>query len=69
MQKLYSVKELTKISGLNKNLIYDFINFGYLRAIKFKTIKVTENSWNEFIDKYNGYDLSDLKNPKKIEVK
>ena len=64
MQKLYSVKELTKISGLNKNLIYDFINFGYLKAIK-----VTENSWNEFIDKYNGYDLSDLKNPKKIEVK
>ena len=68
MQKLYSVKELTKISGINKNALYDLINSGLLKAIKFKTLKVTENSWNEFINKYDGYDLSNLNKPKLLEV-
>ena len=69
MQKLYTIPELAKHSGINKNLLYDYINAGLVPVIKLKTLKIAEEYWNNFLEKYRGYDLSDPYNPKLLEVK
>lgn len=58
---LYTVKEVSNVLGVNVHLIYRLIKKGILPAIKLGGLKVKKESL-EFINKYEGMDLSNLDN-------
>ena len=60
--KLYTVPEVAKILGVNKGSVYSLIHKGVLTAIKFGRYKVPEFAIANFLQAYNGYDLTDLDN-------
>ncbi|WP_455577091.1 helix-turn-helix domain-containing protein [Anaerosinus sp.] len=58
--------EIAKRLGCNRNFVGALINSGLLRALRFgRTRKVRNSTLNEFLKKYEGYDLHELvkKNP------
>lgn len=57
---VYTVSETAEILKVNKNTIYDLIDSGVLKCIKLGNKKITAKSLTEFLDTYDGYDLSDL---------
>ncbi|WIF95163.1 helix-turn-helix domain-containing protein [Caminicella sporogenes] len=65
---LYTVDEIAKILKVNKNTVYDLIKKGHLIALKLGRYKITKFELIRFLKEYNGKDLSDLDNVKKIEV-
>ena len=66
--ELYTVTEVSKILKVNKNAVYDLIRNGYIKTLKYGVIKIPSTEVESFINKWTGYDLSDLKNPKQIEI-
>ena len=66
MSKIYTVKETAEILKCNVNRVYELIDLGLLTAMKLGRIKITEQSLNEFLENYDGMDLSDPKDIKKI---
>ena len=68
MQQIYTVKEVSKILKVNVHKVYDLIKSGLLPALKLGSLKVREESLNEFIAKYDGYDLTDFNNPVKLDL-
>ena len=68
MQQIYTVKEVSKILKVNVHKVYDLIKSGLLPALKLGSLKVREESLNEFINKYDGYDLTDFNNPVKLDL-
>ena len=59
---LYTVKETATVLGCNIHLVYDLINKGLLPAMKLGSLKIRLTSIEEFLEKYDGMDLSDLDN-------
>ena len=57
---VYTVSETAQILKVNKNTVYDLIHSCILRCIKLDNSIITANSLNEFLETYDGYDLSDL---------
>lgn len=68
MQQIYTVKEVSKILKVNVHKVYDLIKSGLLPALKLGSLKVREETLNEFIAKYDGYDLTDFSNPVKLDL-
>ena len=68
MQQIYTVKEVSKILKVNVHKVYDLIKSGLLPALKLGSLKVREESLNEFITEYDGYDLTDFNNPVKLDL-
>ena len=66
MQEIYTVKETSKILKTNVDYVYKLIKAGLLPSIKLGTIKIKSSSLEEFINKYEGYDLT---NPYEIKKK
>ena len=66
MEYLYTVSEAAQLLKVNKNSIYELINKKYLRILKYGVIKIPAKEIENFVNKYTGYDLSDLNNPQKI---
>lgn len=56
---LYSVNEVAKMLKIGKNRVYDLIHAGLLPVLKIGGMKVRKKTVEEFLDKYEGYDLSD----------
>ena len=54
---LYTISETASLLKVNKNMVYELINKGYLRSIKFGCRKVTRKALLEFLDKYDGEEL------------
>lgn len=65
---LYTVKETADILKANTDLVYALIRKGYLRPLKLKSLKVRKSTLENFLAKYDGYDLSDLDNIKELEM-
>lgn len=59
---LYTVKETATVLGCNIHLVYDLINKGLLPAMKLGSLKIRLVSIEEFLEKYDGMDLTDLNN-------
>lgn len=57
---VYTVNEVSQILKINKNSVYELINSGILKCMKLSSYKITLKSLNDFLDKYDGYDLSNL---------
>lgn len=66
--ELYTVAEVSKLLKVNKNAVYELIRNGYIKTLKYGVVKIPSNEVDMFINKWTGYDLSDLKNPKKIVI-
>lgn len=60
MSKIMAVKEVAKYLRVNPQYVYKLIYGGYLTALKLPTLKITEQALAEFLDRYQGQDLSNL---------
>ena len=47
--------------GIGKAKVYELINDGYLPALNLGGLKVRNETIDEFLKKYEGYDLTDIK--------
>lgn len=64
---LYTVEEVATILKVNKNTVYDLIRNKLLVALKLGRLKITRTTLIEFLNDFNGKDLSDLDNIKELE--
>lgn len=65
---LYTVKEVAKVLKTNVNYVYSLIKKGYLPALKLGSLKVRKVSVNEFLQRYEGKDLTNLDFIKNLEL-
>lgn len=65
---LYTVSETAKLLKTNQNYVYELIKQGFLPALKLGSFKIRKTTLNSFLEKYEGQDLTDLKNIKVLEV-
>lgn len=65
---LYTVSETAKLLKTNQNYVYELIKQGFLPALKLGSLKIRKATLNSFLKKYEGQDLTDLKNIKELEV-
>lgn len=63
---VYTVVELTKILKINKNAVYSLLNKGLIKYLILGGKKVRKITLDEFLEKYDGKDLSDLDNIKDL---
>lgn len=63
---LYTVKETADVLKTNTDCVYELIKKGYLKCLKLKSYKIRKSTLEKFLDKYEGYDLSDLDNIKEL---
>jgi len=59
---LYTVAEVAKLIKTNTNYVYELIKKGFLPALKLGSYKVRRAALLEFLEKYEGKDLTDLNN-------
>lgn len=64
---LYTVKETAKILKCNINLVYTLINTGLLKSLKLGSRKVRDRTLEEFLDKYDGQDIDEIIEQKRLE--
>ena len=65
---LLTVKDVAKIMKTNVNYVYSLIKKGYLPALKLGSYKIRKVSVEEFLEKYEGKDLTNLDVIKNLEV-
>lgn len=56
---VYSVRDVSQILHTNPAFVYKIINLGLLPALKLGSIRVRKDALDEFLRRYEGYDLSD----------
>lgn len=66
---LMSVTDVVKRLKTDKTTVYELIKRGLLRALKLRSLKISNSEVNRFLRVYQGMDLSDLNNIKEIEFK
>lgn len=66
MDELLTVKQVSEKLKGNPNQVYDLHKAGLLKGIKLGCLKFSSKTVDNFIAKYVGYDLTDLKNIKEI---
>lgn len=64
---LYTVKETSKILKCSVNLVYTLINTGLLKSLKLGSLKVRDKALEEFLDKYDGQDIDEIIEQKRLE--
>lgn len=63
---LYTVKEAADRLKTNTDYVYALIKKGYLKCLKLKSYKIRKSTLEQFLEKYEGYDLSDLDDIKEL---
>ena len=63
---IYTVKEVSQLLRTNAAFIYKLIDTGLLPALKLGSIRVRKEALDEFLQKYEGCDLSDLEHIKPL---
>jgi excisionase family DNA binding protein len=66
---LMSVTDVVKRLKTDKATVYELIKRGLLKALKLRSLKISNSEVNRFLRVYQGMDLSDLNNIKEIEYK
>lgn len=59
---LYTVPEVAKILKTSVDYVYKLQRTGVLRFLKIGRLKVRKQTLEEFLAKYDGYDLTDPEN-------
>ena len=62
---LFTVKQVSELLHCNPTYIYQLINNNLLPVLKLGSYKVRKCSLEDFLEKYEGYDLS---NPEDIKM-
>lgn len=65
---LYTVKDVAKLLKTNEDYVRKLIKKGYLKAMVLGRLKVRASALEEFLAKYEGYDVTDVDNIKKMEI-
>ena len=65
---LFTVAEVAKLLKTNTNYVYELIRKGFLPALKLGSFKIRKLTLLEFLEKYEGQDLTDLSNIKELQV-
>ena len=65
---LYTVKEVSELLHTNPAYVYSLIKAGLLPVLKLGSYKIRKNTLDEFLQKFEGLDLTDPKNPKNIDT-
>lgn len=68
VDKLLSVRQASKMFGIPVNTLYDLINAGVIPVLKLRAIKIRQVSMLNFLEEYDGKDLSDPKNIKSVSI-
>lgn len=68
MDEVLTVKEVSKILKVNVHKVYELIRVGLLPALKLGSLKVRKTSLEKFLADYDGYDLSDLSAPIRLDL-
>lgn len=68
MDEVLTVKEVAQILKVNVHKVYDLIRVGLLPALKLGSLKVRKESLEKFLADYDGYDLSDLSAPIRLDL-
>ena len=64
---LMPTSEVAKLLGCNQNFVKDLIDSGLLISLKFGRLhRIRKNSLNTFLQQFDGQDLIELVNIKKI---
>lgn len=66
MDELLTTAEVALLLKSNKNYVGDLIKSGLLPYMKIGSRRVRRSTFNEFLKKYEGWDLSDPYNPLQI---
>ena len=66
-EMLYTVPEVAQVLKTNEDYVYKLQKAGLLRFIKVGRWKVRKSTLEEFLKKYDGFDISDPFNVKAIE--
>ena len=64
--EIYTVREVSQLLRTNAAFIYKLIDIGLLPALKLGSIRVRKEALDEFLQKYEGCDLSDLDHVKPL---
>lgn len=64
---LYNVRETAAVLGVNEHLVYELINRKLLPALRLGSLKVRKSTLIDFVERYEGMDLSDLDNIKELQ--
>lgn len=64
---LFTVAEVAKLLKTNTNYVYELIRKGFLPALKLGSFKIRKSALLEFLEKYEGQDLTDLSNIKVLQ--
>lgn len=59
---LYTVHEVAELIKSNGSYVYRLINSGALPALKLGSMKVRKQALHDFLEKYEGKDLSEPEN-------
>lgn len=59
---IYTIKEVSALLHVNIGYVYKLVESGLLPAIKLGSLKVRREALSDFLEKYEGADLSDLNN-------
>ncbi len=60
------MRETAAVLGVNVHLVYELINRKLLPALRLGSLKVRKSTLIDFVERYEGMDLSDLDNIKRI---
>lgn len=63
---LYTVPEVAKILKTNTSYVYKLQKSGLLTFLQIGRLKCRKESLDEFLERFDGYDISDPFNPTKI---
>lgn len=63
---IYTVKEVSQLLHTNPAFIYKLISTGMLPALKLGSLRIRKETLEQFLRQYEGYDLSDLANIRRI---
>ena len=65
---IYTVKEVSQMLHTNPAFVYRLINLGLLPSLKPGSILVRKAALDEFLQRYEGHDLSDPLNINELAV-
>lgn len=65
---LYTVNEVAELLKTNEAYVRRLIKKGLLKSMVLGRIKIRASALNEFLEKYEGYDVTDVDHIKKIET-
>ena len=65
---LFTVAEVSKLIKTNPAYVYELIKADLLPVLKLGSYKVRRSSLLEFLKKYEGYDLTNLQEVKKLQL-